>query len=74
VDNFPQAPISVTLNASKDFPTYLKKPTMDLASTHLVCSVIMTGVLFLQAGKWWADGEDRGWKDVKDMPKKQKTQ
>jgi len=74
MDNFPQAPIQVTLNATKEFPTYLKKPTMDLASSHLVCSVIMTGVLFLQAGKWWADGEDRGWKDDEGTLKKQKTQ
>jgi len=63
MDNFPQAPITLSLDHSKDFPTYLKKPTMDLASSHLVCSVIMTGVLFLQAGKWWAEGEDREWKD-----------
>jgi hypothetical protein len=73
-DNFTQAPITVTINHPNDFPTYLKKPTMDLASSHLVCSVIMTGVLFLQAGKWWADGEDRGWKDAKDVPLKKKIQ
>jgi hypothetical protein len=74
VENFPQAPIILSLDHPKEFPSYLKKPTMDLASSHLVCSVIMTGVIFLQAGKWWADGEDRGWKDVKDAPKKEKTQ
>jgi hypothetical protein len=64
MDNFPQAPIVISNSHPKDFPTYLKKPTMDLASSHLVCSVIMTGVLFLQAGKWWAEGEDREWKDA----------
>lgn len=72
-DDFTQAPILVTLNPPQGFPTYLKKPTLDLAISHLICSVIMTGVLFLQAGKWWADGEDRGWKVSKPVSKAKKS-
>jgi hypothetical protein len=71
LDNFVQAPISLKANASTDtFPTYLRKPTLDLASSHLVCSVALTGVVILQAGKWWADGENRGWKDVSSIKEK----
>jgi hypothetical protein len=43
------------------FPRSLRTPTLDLASNHLVCSVALTGVLILQAGRWWAelaDGDD----------------
>ncbi|OAX37046.1 hypothetical protein K503DRAFT_720386 [Rhizopogon vinicolor AM-OR11-026] len=43
------------------FPRLLRAPTLDLASHHLVCSVALTGVLILQAGRWWAelaDGDD----------------
>ncbi|KAG8933968.1 hypothetical protein FRC02_010806 [Tulasnella sp. 418] len=37
----------------------VKQPTIDLASSHLVCSVALTGVLVLQAGRWWAEGEEK---------------
>ena len=40
------------------FPLTLKGPTLDLASSHLVCSVALTGVLVLQAGRWWAEQRD----------------
>jgi ER membrane protein SH3 len=40
------------------FPVELRAPTLELASSHLVCSVALTGVLVLQAGRWWAEGED----------------
>ncbi|KAF8515879.1 Shr3 amino acid permease chaperone [Gautieria morchelliformis] len=40
------------------FPSELRAPTLELASSHLVCSVALTGVLVLQAGRWWAEGED----------------
>lgn len=33
----------------------LKRSTLELASSHLVCSVALTGVLALQAGRWWAE-------------------
>ncbi|KAI0725177.1 Shr3 amino acid permease chaperone [Fomitopsis betulina] len=47
------------------FPAYLRGPTLQLASWHLVCSVLLTGVILLQAGRWWAeladeDGDDDG--------------
>lgn len=37
------------------FPLALRTPTLELASSHLVCSVALTGVLALQAGRWWAE-------------------
>ncbi|KAI0059086.1 hypothetical protein BV25DRAFT_1770898, partial [Artomyces pyxidatus] len=40
------------------FPAHLKTPTLELASSHLVCSVALTGVLALQAGRWWAERAD----------------
>jgi len=32
--------------------------TLELASNNLVCSVALTGVLALQAGRWWAERAD----------------
>jgi len=40
------------------FPPILRQPTLELASSHLVCSVALTGVLALQAGRWWAEQKD----------------
>lgn len=40
------------------FPPELRQPTLELASSHLVCSVMLTGVLFLQACRWWAEQDD----------------
>jgi hypothetical protein len=40
------------------FPTDLRTPTLGLASSHLVCSVALTGVLALQTGRWWAERAD----------------
>ena len=36
----------------------LKTSTLELASSHLVCSVALTGVLALQAGRWWAENNN----------------
>ena len=41
-----------------EFPRTLLQPTLELASSHLVCSVVLTGVLVLQAGRWWAEQAD----------------
>ncbi|EJF62574.1 hypothetical protein DICSQDRAFT_57352 [Dichomitus squalens LYAD-421 SS1] len=41
-----------------EFPKSLREPTLELASSHLVCSVVLTGVLALQAGRWWAEQAD----------------
>ncbi|KAH9929635.1 Shr3 amino acid permease chaperone [Amylocystis lapponica] len=40
------------------FPASLRTPTLELASSNLVCSVMLTGVLTLQAGRWWAEQTD----------------
>ncbi|KIJ16730.1 hypothetical protein PAXINDRAFT_175965 [Paxillus involutus ATCC 200175] len=60
---------SVPLHQAKDvFPRALRSPTLELASNHLICSVALTGVLILQAGRWWAelsDGDDEGYLEEK---------
>ncbi|TEB35867.1 hypothetical protein FA13DRAFT_1787335 [Coprinellus micaceus] len=40
------------------FPKDLRHTTLDLASNHLICSVALTGVLALQAGRLWAENSD----------------
>src|SRR6267154_1410545 len=40
------------------FPPDLRTPTLGLASSHLVCSVALTGVLALQTGRWWVERAD----------------
>ena len=40
------------------FPPGLRTPTLGLASSHLICSVALTGVLALQTGRWWAERAD----------------
>ena len=40
------------------FPPSLRGPTLELASSHLMCCVALTGVLVLQAGRWWAEQKD----------------
>jgi hypothetical protein len=44
--------------AGAKFPPDLRAPTLGLASSHLVCSVALTGVLALQTGRWWAERVD----------------
>ncbi|EJD46079.1 hypothetical protein AURDEDRAFT_113780 [Auricularia subglabra TFB-10046 SS5] len=41
----------------KPFPAVIRKATLDLASAHLVCAVALTGVIVLQAGRLWVEGE-----------------
>ena len=41
-----------------EIPEPLKRSTLELASSHLVCSVALTGVLALQAGRWWAENNN----------------
>jgi hypothetical protein len=40
------------------FPRALRNPTLELASSNLICSVALTGVLALQAGRLWAERAD----------------
>ncbi|CAG7846578.1 SubName: Full=Uncharacterized protein {ECO:0000313/EMBL:CCA69817.1} [Serendipita indica DSM 11827] len=42
------------------FPPALRQPTVELASSHLICAVALTGVIILQATRYWAEGEDDG--------------
>lgn len=51
--NFVTLPEFVT-----EVPEPLKRSTLELASSHLVCSVALTGVLALQAGRWWAENNN----------------
>ncbi|KAI0806954.1 Shr3 amino acid permease chaperone [Fomes fomentarius] len=61
-ENFSTLPLPFsTPTAAKNFPGFpatLREPTLELASSHLVCSVALTGVLALQAGRWWAEQAD----------------
>jgi hypothetical protein len=40
------------------FPRTLRGATLELASNNLICSVALTGVLALQAGRFWAEKSD----------------
>lgn len=40
------------------FPRLLRPATLELASNNLICSVALTGVLALQAGRFWAESAD----------------
>jgi hypothetical protein len=53
-------PLSFLLSSTSSprFPSPLRQSTIELASSHLICAVALTGVLILQAAKYWADGED----------------
>jgi len=50
--------LPLTTDNLPPFPPGLRGPTFELASSHLVCSVALTGVLALQAGRWWAEQKD----------------
>jgi hypothetical protein len=39
-------------------PHTLRVATLELASNNLICSVALTGVLALQAGRFWAENAD----------------
>jgi ER membrane protein SH3 len=52
--NFTTLPIQ---DLTKPFPALLRNQTLELASNNLICSVALTGVLALQAGRLWAEKE-----------------
>ncbi|KAI0648268.1 Shr3 amino acid permease chaperone [Trametes meyenii] len=60
--NFSTLPLPFTNPAAggslPPFPLSLREPTLELASSHLICCVVLTGVLALQAGRWWAEQAD----------------
>ena len=41
-----------------EVPSDLKSEVLNLAVTNLICSVSLTGVLALQAARWWAERSD----------------
>ena len=43
---------------SGSFPPDLKKPTLEIATKNLVCSVALTGVILLQAGRQTSENKD----------------
>jgi hypothetical protein len=47
------------------FPAAFREPTLALASAHLVVSIALTGVLILQACRWWAEQKDL---DADELP------
>jgi len=40
------------------FPRALRHATLELASNNLICSVALTGVLALQAGRFWVESSE----------------
>jgi hypothetical protein len=48
------------------FPRSLRLATLELASDNLICSVALTGVLALQAGRFWAESSDTEDEDLGD--------
>ena len=55
-------------HGSRDlFPRSLRHATLELASTNLICSVALTGVLALQAGRFWAESSDADDADENDQ-------
>jgi hypothetical protein len=79
-DNFASLPLpfinklNAPSNSLPPFPATLKRPTLDLASSHLVCSVALTGVLVLQAGRWWAEQrDDEEEEETSDAQKEEKS-
>lgn len=56
INNF--KPLPLPMASHPLFPPSLREPTLELATSHLVCSVALTGVLVLQAGRWWAEQKD----------------
>jgi hypothetical protein len=49
---------SAEILESMSFPTHLREPTLDIASSHLVCAVALTGVMILQAARWFVQQKD----------------
>lgn len=50
---------SLPLHQLKDpVPRALRGATLELASNNLICSVALTGILALQAGRFWAENAD----------------
>lgn len=47
--------LSPRIRSSPPFPIELRDITVEIASKNLVCSVALTGVLLLQAGRQWAE-------------------
>jgi len=47
-----------THGLKEPIPRALRAATLDLASSNLICSVALTGVLALQAGRFWAESSD----------------
>ncbi|PPR03534.1 hypothetical protein CVT24_007020 [Panaeolus cyanescens] len=39
-------------------PRLLRNATLELASNHLICSVALTGILALQAGRFWVESTE----------------
>jgi hypothetical protein len=48
-------------------PQDLKAAIFDLASNNLVCSVALTGVLGLQAGRFWAESADSNDDEIESL-------
>jgi len=61
---FPTLPFH---NLLDPIPHSLRIATLDLASNNLICSVALTGILALQAGRSWAERLDDGEEDDEEF-------
>ncbi|KAJ7063217.1 Shr3 amino acid permease chaperone [Mycena amicta] len=52
------SPPSLPTSSRTLFPDFLRTATLDLASNNLMCSVALTGVIILQAGRFWTERSD----------------
>jgi len=50
--------VQVPVPSSAPLPPSLRFEVLNLASAHLVCSVALTGVMALQAARWWSEHAD----------------
>ena len=50
--------VVIPVSSSVPLPPSLRFEVLNLASAHLVCSVALTGVMALQAARWWSEHAD----------------
>ncbi|KLO18834.1 hypothetical protein SCHPADRAFT_866063 [Schizopora paradoxa] len=50
--------VVIPVPSSVPLPPSLRFEVLNLASAHLVCSVALTGVMALQAARWWSEHAD----------------
>lgn len=60
------SPVKIPFSSLVPLPPSLRVEVLNLASAHLVCSVALTGVMALQAARWWSEHADSD-EDTSDL-------